>query len=140
MEPKHTRVGPVQVIILRMIRQIEAEAGSQYAYGKRILDAIETRTQHTMNVGALYGTLHRLELRGFVSAHEQPSMSLTGRQRRRRVYALTSAGLAAISGDSAGGAGSDTPLSVGWTSMVRRPLFFIAALMLRLRRRPAPGL
>jgi PadR family transcriptional regulator PadR len=53
------------------------------AYGVRVKQEIETRTGHEVSVGAIYATLDRLEVKGYVKSHlGEPTPERSGRSKR----------------------------------------------------------
>ena len=65
------------------------------AYGVRIRREIESRTDRSVSIGALYTGLERLEQKGFLrSTASDPLPQRGGRSRRH--YELTAAGVAAL--------------------------------------------
>lgn len=64
-------------------------------YGMRVRQEIEQRTGQDVAIGSVYVTLHRLERKGLVRSRESEPLPVQG-GRRRRLYTLTPAGLAAV--------------------------------------------
>lgn len=113
---KHGRVGETQHLVLQAVAKLQPDA-----FGIAIQSALEEATLRDMNIGSLYGTLHRLEDRGFLSAREgDEEPAADGRLRRKRYYALTPAGrrlLADIASEDA----VAEPSRLGWLRPLRRP-------------------
>lgn len=77
------------LLVLAMVR-----LGSG-AYGAALAREIEDRTRRTISLGAIYKTLDRLGSKGYLSSEIGPPLSERG-GRRRKYYALTAAGEAAL--------------------------------------------
>ena len=65
------------------------------AYGVRIVDAIEERTDRTVSRSALYVTFDRLEAKGFLKSQLRAGGETRG-GKLRRCIAVTKPGLAAL--------------------------------------------
>lgn len=78
-----------QVVLLAVAHQ----AGE--GYGLTIREEIETRTGREVTVGAVYGTLARLEEKGLVVSRQGEATARRG-GRSRRHYALTPSGRRAL--------------------------------------------
>lgn len=76
--------GDLDLLVLHMV-----ESGGP-VHGLDVMDAIETRSGGEISVedGALYRCLHRLERRGLLSAEWR----MSDKRRRAKFYAITSAG------------------------------------------------
>ncbi len=65
------------------------------AYGVTVRDVLEARTSRTVTLGAIYKTLGRLEGKGLLEVTVAPPTGERG-GRRKKLYLLTSDGLAAV--------------------------------------------
>jgi PadR family transcriptional regulator PadR len=75
--------GALELLVLRLLR-------TQPLNGWDIMQRLQLVSDHVLSVtpGSLYPALHRLEARGLVSA----AWTLSGNNRRARVYRITAAG------------------------------------------------
>jgi len=65
------------------------------AYGMRIWEELEERTEGSVAVGAVYATLERLQNKGYVSSHlGEPTPERGGRA--KRYYTITGTGARAL--------------------------------------------
>jgi PadR family transcriptional regulator PadR len=78
-----------QLVLLAALRLGEA------AYAVTIAGEIESRTGHSVSLGAVYTTLSRLEEKGFVTSSKGDSRPMRG-GRPRRFYSLEPEGLEAL--------------------------------------------
>jgi PadR family transcriptional regulator PadR len=60
------------------------------AYGMRIRQEIEARSDRTVTIGAVYATLDRLQTKGYVAARDEPG------GRARRFFTIEPAGVDAL--------------------------------------------
>ncbi len=100
MSPSHDlQRGSAELLVLALLRD-------RPMYGYEIIRELRDRSEgyFAMEEGLLYPTLHRLEREGLVQAEWQ----LVG-GRKRRYYAITESGLAALSS-----------AAVEWTTFSRR--------------------
>jgi len=67
------------------------------AYGVTVRETLEERTSRTVTLGAIYKTLGRLESKGLVEVTVAPPTAERG-GRRKKMYALTTEGRAAVQG------------------------------------------
>jgi transcriptional regulator len=83
--------GTLEMLILRALQR-----GSMHGYG--VAEWIHQTSQQVLKVeeGALYPALHRLELRGMLSAH----WGMSDNNRRARFYQLTVEGKKRLSAES----------------------------------------
>ena len=65
------------------------------AYGVTVREVLEARTSRTVTLGAIYKTLGRLEGKGLLEVTVAPPTGERG-GRRKKLYLLTSDGLAAV--------------------------------------------
>ena len=83
--------GTLEMLILRALQR-----GSTHGYG--VAEWIHQTSQQVLKVeeGALYPALHRLELRGLLSAH----WGMSDNNRRAKFYQLTAEGKKRLSAES----------------------------------------
>ena len=65
------------------------------AYGRAILNEVQTRLDRDVSAGAVYATLERLETKGLISSTLAPGTAIRG-GRARRYFAPTGAGVRAL--------------------------------------------
>lgn len=65
------------------------------AYGRAILNEVQTRLARDVSAGAVYATLERLEAKELVSSTLAPGTAIRG-GRARRYFALTGTGVRAL--------------------------------------------
>ena len=65
------------------------------AYGRAILNGIQTRLNRDVSAGAVYATLERLKTKGLVSSTLAPGTAIRG-GRARRYFVPTGAGVRAL--------------------------------------------
>ena len=65
------------------------------AYGRAILNEVQTRLARDVSAGAVYATLERLEAKKLVSSTLAPGTAIRG-GRARRYFALTGTGVRAL--------------------------------------------
>jgi PadR family transcriptional regulator PadR len=78
-----------QVVLVALIRL------GKEAYGRAILNEVQTRLDRDVSAGAVYATLERLEAKGLVSSTLAPGTAIRG-GRARRYFAPTGAGVRAL--------------------------------------------
>ena len=78
-----------QAVLVALIRLGED------AYGRAILNEVQTRLDRDVSAGAVYATLERLETKGLVSSTLAPGTAIRG-GRARRYFAPTGAGVRAL--------------------------------------------
>ncbi len=81
--------GEFELVILLAVLRLGDDA-----YGVTVLDELERRTSRRLTLGAVYKTLGRLEQKGYLRTRVAPPTQERG-GRRKKLYALTSAGLSA---------------------------------------------
>jgi transcriptional regulator len=83
--------GTLEMLILRALQR-----GSMHGYG--VAEWIHQTSQQVLKIeeGALYPALHRLELRGLLSAH----WGMSDNNRRAKFYQLTAEGRKRLSSES----------------------------------------
>src|ERR671914_1997841 len=76
--PRGDLLGSLEHIVLLALVRVEANA-----YGMTIRREIEERTGRNISIGAVYATLDRLELKGYVSSFVgEPTTERGGRAKR----------------------------------------------------------
>lgn len=85
-------LGEFEELILTMVGVLQDDA-----YGAAISDEIETRLKREVNLSAVHVTLYRLEDKGYIRSKLGGATNERG-GRRKRIYTITSAGLAMIRG------------------------------------------
>ena len=83
-------LGEFEELILTMVGVLQ-----DAAYGAAISDEIETRLKRQVNLSAVHVTLYRLEDKGYIKSKLGGATKERG-GRRKRIYTITSAGLAMI--------------------------------------------
>lgn len=83
-------LGEFEELILTLVAALQDDA-----YGAAIADEIETRLQRDVNLSAVHVTLYRLEDKGYIRSKLGGATKERG-GRRKRIYAITSAGLATL--------------------------------------------
>ena len=84
-------LGEFEHIVLLALLRLEDQA-----YGVTVRQEIQSRIQREVSIGAVYATLDRLEIKGYVrSFHGDPTPERGGRS--KRFFHITAAGLAAVS-------------------------------------------
>ena len=77
------------IIVLALIRLHDR------AYGVSVRQEIEVRTKREVSIGAVYATLDRLEVKGYVKSHRgDPTPERGGRS--KRFFRVTARGMAAV--------------------------------------------
>ncbi len=67
----------------------------QEAYGKSIVQEVETRFERKVNLSSVHVTLYRLEDKGLVKSHMGGATNARG-GRRKRIFTITNAGIATL--------------------------------------------
>jgi PadR family transcriptional regulator PadR len=83
-------LGEFEELILTMVGVLQEDA-----YGAAISDEIEQRLKRDVNLSAVHVTLYRLEDKGLIKSKMGGATNERG-GRRKRIYAITSAGLAML--------------------------------------------
>jgi DNA-binding PadR family transcriptional regulator len=78
-----------QAVLLALIRL------GKDAYGRAILNEVQTRLNRDVSAGAVYATLERLEAKGLASSRLAPGTAIRG-GRARRYFRPTGAGVRAL--------------------------------------------
>jgi len=84
-------LGTLELSILLAVTRLGNDA-----YGLAVRRDVSDRTRHDYSVGAVYTTLERLEIKGFVSSRVAASLPRRG-GRARRHFKVTAAGRRALS-------------------------------------------
>ena len=83
-------IGPFeQSVLLALVRL------GKDAYGRAILNEVESRHNREVSAGAVYATLERLESKGLASSRLAPGTAIRG-GRSRRYFMPTGAGIRAL--------------------------------------------
>jgi PadR family transcriptional regulator PadR len=82
--------GEFELLVLMAILRLRGEA-----YGVTIREELERETSRTLTLGAVYKTVGRLEGKGYLRTRVAPPTHERG-GRRKKMYQLTAAGLAAV--------------------------------------------
>ena len=83
-------LGEFEELVLTMVGVLQDDA-----YGAAISDEIEARLKREVNLSAVHVTLYRLEDKGYIRSKVGGATKERG-GRRKRIYTITSAGLAMI--------------------------------------------
>ena len=83
-------LGEFEELILTLVAALQDDA-----YGAAIADEIESRMKRPVNLSAVHVTLYRLQDKGYIKSNLVGGTSERG-GRRKRIYKLTSAGLAML--------------------------------------------
>jgi PadR family transcriptional regulator PadR len=84
------RIGAFEELVLLAVAGLAGEG-----YGVTIQADLERKTGDPISLGAVYATLDRLERKGLVRSRMGPATAERG-GRRKRVYQVTSHGVAAV--------------------------------------------
>jgi PadR family transcriptional regulator len=88
--PKRDFLGEFEHIIVLALLRLEDRA-----YGVTVRQEIEFRTNREVSIGAVYATLDRLEMKGYVNSHRgDPTAERGGRS--KRFFRVTARGVAAV--------------------------------------------
>jgi PadR family transcriptional regulator len=88
--PKRDFLGEFEHIIVLALLRLEDRA-----YGVTVRQEIEFRTNREVSIGAVYSTLDRLEMKGYVKSHRgDPTAERGGRS--KRFFRVTATGVAAV--------------------------------------------
>jgi len=79
-------LGEFEELILLMIMLLKEEA-----YGLAIRNALKEQANRTVTIGAVHGTVNRLEKKGFIDSHLGGASDLRG-GRRKRLFTITAEG------------------------------------------------
>ncbi len=83
-------LGEFEEVVLTLVAALQEEA-----YGAAIAEEIESRLKRDVNLSAVHVTLYRLEDKGMVKSSLGGATNERG-GRRKRIYTITSAGLATL--------------------------------------------
>lgn len=84
MEKEH--IGELEELILLLIVMLKEEA-----YGFAIRKALKEQADRTVTIGAVHGTVNRLEKKGFVKSDMSGATEVRG-GRRKRIFTVTASG------------------------------------------------
>ena len=88
MEKEH--IGELEELILLLIVMLKEDA-----YGFAIRKALKEQANRTVTIGAVHGTVNRLEKKGFVESDMTGATEVRG-GRRKRVFSVTASGKKAL--------------------------------------------
>lgn len=83
-------LGEFEELILLLIMTLKEEA-----YGLSIRRTLKDQANRTVTIGAVHGTLNRLENKGFVESNLSDPTELRG-GRRKRLFTITTSGKVAL--------------------------------------------
>lgn len=84
MEKEH--IGELEELILLLIMMLKEDA-----YGLAIRNALKEEANRNVTIGAVHGTVNRLESKGLITSQLGGATELRG-GRRKRVFTVTSSG------------------------------------------------
>lgn len=84
-------LGELEELILLLIVMLEEEG----AYGLAIRRALKEHASRTVTIGAVHGTVNRLETKGFIKSHLGGATDERG-GRRKRLLTITTSGKRAL--------------------------------------------
>jgi len=84
MEKEH--IGELEELILLLIIKLKEEA-----YGFAIRKALKDEAERVVTIGAVHGTVNRLEKKGFIKSEMSGATELRG-GRRKRIFTITAMG------------------------------------------------
>ncbi|MCG8307647.1 MAG: PadR family transcriptional regulator [Cytophagales bacterium] len=79
-------IGEFEELVLLLIVMLEEEA-----YGLAIRNALKEQADRTVTIGAVHGTVNRLEKKGFIQSRLGGATELRG-GRRKRLFTITAYG------------------------------------------------
>ncbi|OEK05388.1 PadR family transcriptional regulator [Roseivirga misakiensis] len=88
MEKEH--LGELEELILLLVVMLKEEA-----YGFAIRKALKDQANRTVTIGAVHGTVNRLEKKGFVESDMSDATEVRG-GRRKRIFTVTASGKKAL--------------------------------------------
>ena len=86
MGTEKEHIGELEELVLLLIVMLKEEA-----YGFAIRKALKSEAGRTVTVGAVHGTVNRLEKKGFIESNLGGATELRG-GRRKRLFTVTAAG------------------------------------------------
>ncbi|HTB98501.1 MAG TPA: PadR family transcriptional regulator [Terracidiphilus sp.] len=96
------------IVVLALIRLEDR------AYGVTVRQEIERRIRREVSIGAVYATLDRLELKGYVKSHRgDPTPERGGRS--KRFFRVTGKGVAAVNRTHSALRSMTEGLDLGWS-------------------------
>jgi len=84
MEKDH--IGELEELILLLILMLKEDA-----YGLAIRNALKDQARRVVTIGAVHGTVNRLQSKGFIASHMGGATESRG-GRRKRIFQLTASG------------------------------------------------
>ena len=90
MPTEKEHLGELEELILLLIVMLKDEA-----YGFAIRKSLKEQAGRTVTIGAVHGTVNRLEKKGFVESEMSGATEVRG-GRRKRVFTVTAAGKKAL--------------------------------------------
>lgn len=88
-------LGSLEELVLLALARVRTAGGERDAYGMTVRRELESRTGRDLSIGAVYGTLDRLEAKGLVRSRlADPDPGRGGHP--RRYFAVTDAGVQAV--------------------------------------------
>lgn len=84
MEKEH--IGELEELILLLIVMLKEEA-----YGLAIRKALKEQADRVVTIGAVHGTVNRLEKKGLIESHMTGATEVRG-GRRKRIFVITAYG------------------------------------------------
>jgi DNA-binding PadR family transcriptional regulator len=99
-----------QAVLLALVRL------GTHAYGRSILNEVQSRLNRDVSAGSVYATLERLEAKGLVSSRLAPGTAIRG-GRARRYFRPTGTGVRAL--NDAKSATDSLWQGLGWPLKVR---------------------
>ena len=81
-----TYIGELEELVLLLIVMLQEEA-----YGLAIRKALKQHADRTVTIGAVHGTVNRLEKKGFIESYLGGATELRG-GRRKRLFTITASG------------------------------------------------
>ena len=81
-----TYIGELEELVLLLIVMLQDEA-----YGLAIRKALKQHADRTVTIGAVHGTVNRLEKKGFIESYLGGATELRG-GRRKRLFTITASG------------------------------------------------
>lgn len=88
MEKEH--LGELEELILLLVVMLKEDA-----YGLAIRSALKDQAKRTVTIGAIHGTVNRLEKKGFVESNMSDATDVRG-GRRKRIFTVTASGKKAL--------------------------------------------
>ena len=87
---KKEYIGEFEELVLLLIVMLKEDA-----YGLAIRNALKEQANRTVTIGAVHGTVNRLEKKGFIESNLGGASELRG-GRRKRLFTITASGRKAL--------------------------------------------